>query len=471
MTKHLMIFSFTQFCGPIILGTLLLFNGCRSGDLDPDEGGEGENEIEVIDISDWSEKTHGSSLDPDYETVFDHGEVIRFDIVIDPDDWSDMQADLARNLSSSGNRPGGVVSTSDYTPIWAPCSFFFNEIEWYQVGIRFKGNSSLQSAYRSGIDKLSFKLDFDEYESDYPQITDQRFYGFRQLNLKNNFDDRSLVREKVGSDLFREFGLVSPKTAFCVVYVDHGSGPVYFGVYTLVEEVDDTVLGSQFGSNEGNLYKPDGTAASFASGSYIASQMEKRNNEELADYSDVFALYEAINSAERTSDPEIWRTEVNTCFNVEVFLQWLAANTGMQNWDTYGLMTHNYYLYNNPANSRLTWIPWDNNEALQTGKMGGALSLSLNEVGSNWPLIHYLTDEDEYRLIYDEFLQEFTEGVFSPDRMIALYNQYHELLKEHAYAESSPYTFIYNNSNFDSAIETLKQHVQSRATAIQNYLD
>ncbi len=81
-----------------------------------------------------------------------------------------------------------------------------------------------------------------------------------------------------------------------MVYVDHGSGPIYYGVYTLVEEVDDTVLESQFESGEGNLYKPDGTAASFAAGSYNESQMEKKNNEELGNYSDVYALYTAINS-------------------------------------------------------------------------------------------------------------------------------------------------------------------------------
>lgn len=452
----------------LLFAVLVFLAGCRDDDLVPDDednGDDVDDDIELIDLPDWTEESHGNSAEPDYELVFDHGEVIRFDILIDPDDWEDMQDDLDANLGSSANR------SSDYTPIWVPCSFFFNDTEWYQVGIRYKGNSSLRSSYQSGIDKLSFKLDFDEYENDYPEITNQRFYGFRQLNLKNNYDDMSLVREKVGSDLFREFGLVSSKTAFCVVYVDHGSGPVYYGVYTLVEEVDDTVLDSQFGNSEGNLYKPDGSAASFAAGTYNDSQMEKRNNEELADYSDVYALYQAINSSERSSDPESWEAEVNTCFNVDVFLQWLAANTGMQNWDTYGVMTHNYYLYNNPDNGMLTWIPWDNNESLQEGKHGGALSLSLNEVGSSWPLISYLVDVEEYQQVYNDYLLEFTEGVFSPDRMISLYSQYYELLQEYAYAESYPYTFIFNDTDFDSAIETLKDHVQERANAIQDYLD
>lgn len=452
----------------LLIVTLVLLGACRAENLEEEDD---DDLVVSIDLPDWSEETHGSSTSPDYQVVFDHGEVLRLDIVMDPDDWSDMQNDLDDNLQSSGNRPGaGVTMSPDYTPIWVPCSIFFNDTEWYQVGIRYKGNSSLSSSYGSGIDKLSFKLDFDEYENDYPEIFDQRFYGFRQLNLKNNYDDASLVREKVGADLFRDFGLASSKTAFCVVYVDHGSGPIYYGVYTLVEEVDDSVLESQFESGTGNLYKPDGTAASFASGSYNESEMEKKNNEILGDYSDVYELYEAINSSTRTSDYESWKAELSACFDVDAFLQWLAANTAMQNWDTYGIMTHNYYLYNNPENGLLTWIPWDNNEALQDGKQGGALSLSLSEVGSKWPLIRYLMNDSNYQQIYDEYLLEFSEGVFAPEKMTALYSQYYDLLKEYAYAESSPYTFIRNDAAFDAAIEVLKQHVQTRASAIQSYL-
>ena len=142
----------------------------------------------------------------------------------------------------------------------------------------------------------------------------------------------------------------------------------------------------------------------------------------------------------------------------------------MQNWDTYGVMTHNFYLYNNPVNDLLTWIPWDNNEAFQEGKLGGALSLSLGEVGSNWPLIRYLMDVDEYQQIYKDYLLEFTESIFAPDKITTLYSQYHELLQEYAYAESSPYTFIRSDAAFDTAIDELKDHVQARSSAIQSYL-
>ncbi|NQU34293.1 MAG: CotH kinase family protein [Bacteroidetes bacterium] len=452
-----------------IISLLMIVNiSCRKTDITTEITGE------ISDYSDWSEITHSNSVDPDYSVVFKQNTVLRFDIVINNSNWSIMQSDLDDQLGNSGGPGGpggGGLVSSDYDLVWIPCSFTFNNTEWYNVGIRYKGNSSLQSAYQSGNNKLSFKLDFDEFEDDYPELENQRFYGFKQLNLNNNFDDASLMREKVGADLFRSFGLVSAQTTFCIVYIDYGSGPQYFGVYTLVEEVDDTVLESQFSNDEGNLYKPDGDAASFASGTFDESEMEKKNNESENDYSDVESLYNILNSSDRTTNIEQWKTNLSSVFNVDGYLKWLAANTVMQNWDTYGKMTHNYYLYNNPDNNLLTWIPWDNNEALQNGKMGNALSLSLSEVGNDWPLIRYLMDVDEYEQIYKDYTLQFINEVFIPSDMITTYEGYYQLLKEYAYAEESGYTFINNDSDFDQAVEALKTHVQSRNNAVLSYVN
>ncbi len=453
----------------LILATFML-QACRNDELIQEQETEILTELDIVD---WGAETHGNNVTPNYNVVFKQNEILRFDVKISSENWEAMQSDLSQNIGSNSGPggQGGPGSLTDFDPIWVPCSFYFNNTEWYKVGIRFKGNSSLQSSYRRGVRKLSFKLDFDQYEDDYPVIENQRFYGFRQLNLKNNYDDASLMREKVASDLFYEFGLASPQTTFCVVYVDHGSGPQYFGVYTLVEEVDDTVLGSQFGNESGNLYKPDGTAATFAGGSFNESEMEKKNNEEQADYTDVLALYNALNNSDRQTDIEQWKNSLNAVFNVDIFLKWLAANTAMQNWDTYGKMTHNYYLYCNPSNSLLTWIPWDNNEALQEGKQGGTLSLALTEVSNQWPLIRYLVDVQEYEKHYQDYLFEFINDVFLQSKMNATYTNYYNLLKEHAYAEESGYTFLSNDASFDNAVETLKSHAQQRTDKVLGYLD
>lgn len=377
-----------------------------------------------------------------------------------------MQTYLSSLMGGGG--PGGIISFDD--PVWVKCSLFFEGKEWYNVGIRFKGNSSLMSAYRSGNNKLSFKLDFNQFGDDYPLLENQRFYGFRQLNLNNNFEDKSLLREKVGADLFREFGLATAQTAFCVLYVDHGNGPQYYGVYTIVEEVDDTVIKTQFADESGNLYKPEGDAATFAQGTFNTAEMYLKNNTGTGDYSDVQSLYEILNSDLRYSDPDQWKNNLEGVFDVDVFLKWLAANTTIQNWDTYGRMSHNYYLYHNPETGKLVWIPWDNNEAFQNGKQGGALSFSLNEVSSDWPLIRYLVDVPEYHEKYKTYINQFISEVFYPQKMEAVYDNYYALLMDYAYAEQPGYTYLQSTADFDNAVNELKIHVQNRVSAAQNYL-
>lgn len=423
--------------------------------------------MDMTDYPDWTTESHSNSASPDYTTVFPQNKVLRFDITIDEAQWSEMQSDLSANLSGGGG-PGS--SSSDYNPIWVPCSFEFNGKEWYEVGIRFKGNSSLQSAYQSGNNKLSLKLDFDEFEDDYPALANQRFYGFKQLNLNNNYDDQSLMREKVGADLFRQFGLPSSRTSFCIVYIDHGNGPQYYGVYTLVEEMDDTVLDDQLGNSSGNLYKPDGDAAAFSSGSYDESELVKKSNEAVADYSDVLALYNAINSSNRLTNTTAWKTSLENAFDVNQFLKWLAANAVIQNWDTYGRMTHNYYLYNNPNTQKLGWIPWDNNESLQYGKMGGALDVDMSSVGSGWPLIRYIMDDADYKTVYQGHMQDFIDNVFIVSDMTSAYDTYYDMIKEYAYDEVSGYTYLNSSSSFDQAVSTLKTHVSTRNSVANSYL-
>ncbi|MDA3851628.1 MAG: CotH kinase family protein [Spirochaetaceae bacterium] len=460
-----------------LLILIVLFQSC---DLLVTEK-ESETVLEIISESietpDWTEETHGNDVEPNYDVVFSQNEVLEFNIVIDSEYWDIMQADLEENLGQStvGLPPGRaavddlVSEVSDFDPIWVPCSFQFEGLEWYKVGIRFKGNSSLMSAYNSGIEKLSFKLDFDEFEDEYPDIKNQRFYGFNQLNLNNNFGDQSLMREKVGADLFRDFGLVSSQTTFCFINVDYGEGSQYFGVYALVEEMDDSTIQDQLGDDSGNLYKPDGDAASFALGTYEEGEFEKKNNEDEADYSDVLALYDIINRDDRESDQAGWMADLEGVFNVDGFLKWLAANTVMQNWDTYGNMTHNYYLYNNPETGLLNWIPWDNNEALQDGK-GTIYSLDLEQADDSWPLIRYLIDISSYRDIYHGYVQQFVDEVFNISEMQSSYSSYYTLLKDYAYAEEPGFTFLSSDSGFDTAVYTLKDHVEERNSAVDSYL-
>lgn len=445
-----------------------------NSDDDNDSGIDPETDLNMddpdFDPVDWTEDTHSKDADPNFDEVFEDNAVKRIDIIISPENWQAMQDDMVSlygNFGAGGAR-GGVFAEEN--PIWVPAEVFYNGKQWYRVGARYKGNSSLSNSWGSGIAKQSFKLDFDEYEDDFPQIKNQRFYGFKKLSLKNNFDDSSMLREKVGGDLFRNAGLVGPHTAFYTVYVDFGEGAIYHGVYTMVEEVDDTVLDTQYGGDDGNLYKPDGDGASFANGTFSEDVFVKENNEDEADWSDIQNLFGVLHDGSRTSDPAAWRASIDEVFDTDVFLKYLAVNTVIQNWDTYGRMTHNYFLYNNPENGKLTWIPWDNNESLQEGKREGSLNLDFSDLNTNsWPLIGYLYADDTYRSVYDNYLVEVRDEVFNTASTQALYDEYAELIEPFANAEIDGYTFLNSGSAFQQAISTLKSHVSQREAAVNNY--
>ena len=442
-------------------------------------------------LDDWTSTTHASSARPDYGTVFNQTQVNRVDIVIDSRYWaimanniSDMYGETSSSGGATGGGPGGGGPPggggaaggggggdfSEQTPTYVPCSWFFNDIEWYNVGIRYKGNSSLSSGYQAGNGKLPFRVKFDYYADEYPEITGQTFYGFSDLSLSSNYNDESFMREKTATDLFREFGVAAPQSAFYELYVDYGEGPVYFGLYTFVEVIFDKMLASQFGSNAGNCYKPDGNGAAWSSANFSITDFGKKTNELAGDWSDIWSVYDALHASTRTSNTSQYKTDLEAVFDVDLFLKYLAVNNTIQNWDTYGRMTHNYYLYNNPSNNLITWIPWDNNEAFKEGNQGGSLAFELDEADlADWPLISNLIDIPAYRATYDAYIDDFIHTAFDPTKMQVQYSTMKSLIQSSVDKETSDYTYL--TGSFDAAVTTITTHTSTRYTAAINYLN
>jgi spore coat protein H len=354
----------------------LLACGCTSvGDTDETNPGDtGLNRS-----ADWTEETHGNDADSNYSVVFPDDRVNEITIAISPENWQIMLDDMTAEFGEFGGSSTAQAGMGekpqnnfDFDPVTVAADITFNDTEWTDVGIRFKGQSSLGNTWTDGSYKISFKLNFDKFEDENPDIKNQRFYGFDELNLKSGFGDSSLMRDKIAPEIFSDAGVVAPDTAFYRVYVNYGEGPVYFGLYTMIESVEDTLIETAFTDDSGNVYKPEGIGATFAEGTFGTEYFEKKTNEDDEDWSDVETLYTVLNDDTRTTDPEEWRDNLEETFNVDGFIRWLAVNTVIQNWDTYGIASKNYYLYTNPSDGIITWIPWDNNEAISAGKNADA---------------------------------------------------------------------------------------------------
>jgi spore coat protein H len=411
----------------------------------------------------WTEVTHGKSTDGNYTLLFPEDKVHRIDIVISAANYQTMENDLA-----------GLYFGSTKDPVYVPVTVKFNDYTWWYVGMRYKGESTLFGPKMSQKHKYPFRLNFDKFEDTYPEIENQRFYGFKKLIFSNNWYDSSLIRDKVCSDIFRDGGIPTPRAASCRVYIDVGNGPVYWGLYTMFEDPSDEMLKSQFANSQGNLYKGQSVTGADLT-TFNQQSYEKKTNEDANDWSDLRALVTALNSFR--SNAASWRSGLEKVFNVELFLRWLAINTTIENYDTYGWVTKNHYLYQDLSdNGRMVYIPWDFNLSLG----GYAIwpitrpSLSLSEITSSWPLIRFLMDDPVYNAVYHQEMRTALDGCFNEAAVTAKIRRLHELIRPYVVGtegESSAYTYLSNGAaEFNQALTTLLDHVNSRQIAARNYL-
>jgi hypothetical protein len=365
-----------------------------------------------------------------------------------------------------GGGPGG-----EHTPDYFPCTVSYDGRVWRHVGIRFKGNSTLGASWSSGTSKMPLRLDFDELEDRYPEIEDQRFWGFKQLSLSNGAMDESLLHEKVMGDLFRERGLPAAATAFYRVYLDVGEGPVYAGLYTLTEVPNEPMLERNFGNSSGNLYKPEGQGADWVR--FASEGFEKKTNEDAADWSDVEAAIAALH-ADR-ADAARWRAELEARFDVDGFLHVLALNTAVLNWDIYGAIAHNYFLYGDPgAGGRLVWIPWDHNEAFLGDRGMQQDVLYPRATAERWPLLRYLLDDPVYRAAYLAHIRSVVDELFANGALEQRLRTEHARIAPYVVGpegEQPGYTMLSSPERFSSALEETVQLINRRTTEVRTQVD
>ena len=176
--------------------------------------------------------------------------------------------------------------------------------------------------------------------------------------------------------------------------------------------------------------------------------------------------------------------------DMSLYLKWLAANTTMKNWDTYGRMTHNYYLYNKPTNNKFVWLPWDNNEAFSDGPGGGGpgpggsmspldfdfANISTTPVSSSgdvtWPMISYIYSDPVYKAQYDASIDQFIASAFTVSNLSSKFTTYHNMIQPYvtgSEGEISGYTHLTSSAAFDNSLNDLINYVSSRVVEADNY--
>ncbi len=378
-------------------------------------------------------------------------------------------------VGNGGGRGGANNGADDVdifpnTPVYVPATVRFDGEVFQHVGFRLKGNSSLSNAWRSGVDKLPFRLNFDELGERYPEIRDQTFFGFPNLSFTSNGTDTSFLRHRVVTDLFREAGVPAAHTAYIRVFMNRGAGSFYMGLYTMTEVPGRPLLNQLFGSDDGNLYKPVGAGGRWTQ--FFPLSFPKKTNADDEDWTDIQGAISALN--ESRANATVWRSRLEARFEVNGFLRWLALNTIVGNFDAYGgLSAHNYYVYGSPRHrDRLFWMAWDHDLAFSGNTLGGGgnagaggLDLFLDGTAANWPLTRFLLDDPTYRAVYRGHVTTLLATVFEPNSVIARMRREETLIAPFVTGpegEQPDHTFLANPAEFAAGLTSLETYVRNR---------
>lgn len=238
----------------------------------------------------------------------------------------------------------------------------FEGRDYGPVGIRYKGSVGAFIECLTGYQgakvctKLSMKVSFNWVDPD------GRFYGLKKLQFHAMNRDPSMLKERLGYALFREFGIAAPRAVHARLLINGK----FVGLFALVEQIDGRFTRSRFSEGgKGNLYKEawpliaDGSAIDDATLRPHLQTNEDQNPPldgmlgfaSALEHADLSGLSSAISK---------W-TDVDYAMRYVAVDRTTADDDGPFHWYC-GLgpcSNHNYYWYEQSDAKRLWIINWD----------------------------------------------------------------------------------------------------------------
>ena len=192
--------------------------------------------------------------------LFDHSRVHTVDIVMN--DWDGFIKDC---------------ESEEYSA----CNLVIDGEAVKNVGIRAKGNTSLSSVRNMNSSRYSFKIEFDQYENG------KTYHGLDKLCLNNIIQDNTYMKDYLAYTLMYDFGVDAPLCSYAYITVNGED----WGLYLAVEAIEESFLERNYGSNYGDLYKPDamsfgggrGNGKDFSMGNFMNKESEEKDSSDESD--------------------------------------------------------------------------------------------------------------------------------------------------------------------------------------------
>ena len=355
---------------------------------------------------------------------------------------------------------------------YVPCTAVIDGEEFYQVGLRAKGNNSLRLTEDYGLCRYSLKLEFDHY------VDGGHYYGLDKLSLDASFQDNSYLKTFLVYDMMSFMGVPAPLCSYTWVSVNGTP----WGLFLAIEEPEEAFARRNFGASYGRLYKPDYASLNAENADVALRYVD----DDPASYPNIFdhARF-AADAADQARLIEALRVlstgeNLETAVNADEVLRYFTVQVFVMNWDSYlGHTGHNYFLYE--EDGILSILPWDYNLAFGTYALGMTNPIRDPNVLLNWPintpapgevmlkrpLFHNLMKNRAYFAQYHAYFDQLLKEYFENSRYEAVIRQTQALIAP--YVQADPTAFC-SYADHLLAAETLVDICRLRAQSIRGQL-
>lgn len=106
------------------------------------------------------------------------------------------------------------------------------------VGMKTKGNFSLQKTNETESDRFSFTINFGKYIKKKQYGKKQNFYGCDKISFNNLVFDKTAMKEYNAMRLMDEMGVPTPQYSIAKLYINGK----YYGLYFMVEAMETSII-------------------------------------------------------------------------------------------------------------------------------------------------------------------------------------------------------------------------------------
>ena len=363
------------------------------------------------------------------DKIFDPTVLHDTQLVMDPADWAALRANFHSNQYYAAN----VAIDGDVLE---------------QIGVRSRGQGSRDST------KPGVKLDFNKL------ARGQTFHGLKSVQVKNILQDPAMLRDYLAMTVFNAMGIPAPAVSYTRLTVNGE----YWGLYNLVESVEEPFLVEHFGEKTGDLYKYEYTFAwDFSTrGPGANAYVPVPFKPEVPDSPDTSGLVALVQAVNEPSDAA-FAGEIAASMDPREFVSYIAIENALAEYD--GMLgnegMNNFFVYQFAGTSRFIFIPWDKDSSF---------------LQANWPIFQRVDDnvlarrllaDPTLRQTYLDTVVKAVTSYVNPAWLGTQLEAAYRLAREAALEDTKK---PYSNDDFELAVEGLRGIIAARPADVMAQL-